>query len=279
MLRLVLHLVAPAALWAFDILEILVYKIQSVQVLAFHPEPRQWSKMSFSCICYAVQQETHNGPIKIGITHNIKARVAALQNGCAHRLVVLGTWPGSREIEKEIHRELKEYRMSGEWFQPSRAVMGLVSRYVGGDVSLGSESHWEVKSTERVMSIKNAVIDYVNKKDFVTFAELTNRGILEEGDCLIGSGEIENLVYWSGISEDSVDAMSHVFKSGLVSKVPATKLLYMIDGIYLDLPIMDRIPKGMRFPVEHWIPVCLRPAAKREPPKHNKKINKKTANV
>lgn len=53
---------------------------------------------------------------KIGTTKNIKQRVNSLRTGNAAKLTVLFTFEGDSKTEKAIHKELKAYRKSGEWF-------------------------------------------------------------------------------------------------------------------------------------------------------------------
>lgn len=53
---------------------------------------------------------------KIGTTNNIKQRVKSLRTGNAAKLRVLFTFDGDRKTEQAIHKELRVYRKSGEWF-------------------------------------------------------------------------------------------------------------------------------------------------------------------
>lgn len=211
------------------------------------------------CICYAVQQGP-GGPIKIGITHDLKKRHENLQNGSPVRLVVLGTWPGSRSLEKQIHRELKAHRMSGEWFRPAKEVVALVSRHVGRNVEAGQQAE-PLQTSTKIIALRDAIIDYVRKNDYVTFAELVNRSVLDRGNESLMSERIDGLVYWAGLSSDSVHALIHALNSGSVVRQPADILSYAIDGALLDLPILKSIPPHNWLPVDHWLPIYLRPAA------------------
>lgn len=76
-------------------------------------------------------QSVGGGPIKIGWTKNVDARVRALQTSSAARLVVLGTCEGTRSLEAELHRRLAPHRHEGEWFLDCAEVRALMARLVG----------------------------------------------------------------------------------------------------------------------------------------------------
>ena len=56
------------------------------------------------------------GSVKVGRSRNVQARIAQLQTGCPQplRVILLGVGMGHRE--RGIHRLLRRYRTSGEWF-------------------------------------------------------------------------------------------------------------------------------------------------------------------
>ena len=73
--------------------------------------PKAWRET----ILYVVQRGD-DGPIKVGISRNLRQRVRVLQNGNAERVNVLRRYR-MLDIEKAIHRGLGRYlRLEGEWF-------------------------------------------------------------------------------------------------------------------------------------------------------------------
>jgi len=68
-------------------------------------------------IVYCIRQ-ADAGPIKIGITDNLSARVRAIQTSNPYPLTVLWTRQGGSQLERKLHRELSDLRLSGEWFRP-----------------------------------------------------------------------------------------------------------------------------------------------------------------
>lgn len=59
------------------------------------------------------------GPIKIGFATDVAARMAALQTASPAPLKLVGAIPGGLKLEKQLHAELAEARLSGEWFSPT----------------------------------------------------------------------------------------------------------------------------------------------------------------
>ena len=75
------------------------------------------------------------------------------------------------------------------------------------------------------------------------------------GSYELGLGD-KNIVFWARMSKEFADAVTGALDSGAVHSVPTVPLVYLIDGGYLDMPIVKRPPKsGYRVP--HWLPVVL----------------------
>lgn len=66
---------------------------------------------------YFVQGQC-GGAIKIGYSVNPESRLKALQTGYPDTLVMLLMIPGDESIERNIHKEFEDCRLSGEWFKP-----------------------------------------------------------------------------------------------------------------------------------------------------------------
>lgn len=61
--------------------------------------------------------------IKVGFTTKSPlARLKQLQTGNPQRLILLGWYPGNVQQEREIHAQLAEFRLSGEWFRVDPAA-------------------------------------------------------------------------------------------------------------------------------------------------------------
>jgi hypothetical protein len=75
---------------------------------------------------YAIQVGD-DGPVKIGRGKNPTARLADLQVGSPFplRLVAQCSWHDQNETI--IHHHLRESYMQGEWFEPTEAVLEVVS--------------------------------------------------------------------------------------------------------------------------------------------------------
>lgn len=71
-------------------------------------------------------QALDGGPIKIGTSNDVNKRVASLQTGSPMPLRLVGSLPGGRALEKEIHARLCAHRLRGEWFAESPEVIAAI---------------------------------------------------------------------------------------------------------------------------------------------------------
>lgn len=72
-----------------------------------------------------------NGPIKIGCTSNVSARLAQLQTAQPEKLQLLAAVPGGEALESALHAAFAEHRMMGEWFRPCAALHRLIAEMEG----------------------------------------------------------------------------------------------------------------------------------------------------
>jgi hypothetical protein len=63
-------------------------------------------------------QTGDDGPVKIGLTRDVRRRLETLQISSPTRLRLLALFEGSRELECELHRRFAAARIKGEWFKP-----------------------------------------------------------------------------------------------------------------------------------------------------------------
>jgi hypothetical protein len=77
---------------------------------------------------YAISNSTNN-TIKIGYSKNPKKRLAELQVATADPLVLLFSFVGDFQLEQQIHRQLEDYRVSGEWFMNCTQVLEVLGNY------------------------------------------------------------------------------------------------------------------------------------------------------
>lgn len=80
------------------------------------PPPRP--KIIESSSVYFIQRGT-DGPVKIGHSKRVSARLAGLQSGCPEPLSLIGILPGGRKKEMELHAKYADLRLTGEWFKPA----------------------------------------------------------------------------------------------------------------------------------------------------------------
>jgi hypothetical protein len=79
-------------------------------------------------------QAGEGGPVKIGFTKSLEARIRELQTGCPYELRVLATIAGKSRLERRYHYHLWQHRLRAEWFNPSEAVLHAAARAAAGEV-------------------------------------------------------------------------------------------------------------------------------------------------
>lgn len=63
-----------------------------------------------------------DGPIKIGVTGNLAARINQIQVNNAREIIVLGAFEVPKGHEKRLHKRLSQHVIRGEWFAPHQDV-------------------------------------------------------------------------------------------------------------------------------------------------------------
>jgi hypothetical protein len=54
--------------------------------------------------------------VKIGHTMDVRSRLKTIQTACPGEIHLAGFVPGSPEVERDFHRQFRQYRTHGEWF-------------------------------------------------------------------------------------------------------------------------------------------------------------------
>ncbi len=78
------------------------------------------------------------------------------------------------------------------------------------------------------------------------------------GDLMWTSKEDPNVVFWSGVSQEFIDAFREAEGLGLVHLEPAHVLTYLVDGGGLKLPVV-RGKSKVPHKTPHWLPLVLVP--------------------
>ena len=119
--------------------------------------------------------------------------------------------------------------------------------------------------------IKESILDLVRSKQAVTFAEIVRLPDTRGPYCL-ELGNFPNVVLWTGLSQEVIDALIELQREELIHKDLCNVLAYAIDGYILQMPLVKRPPaKGYSEP--HWLPVVFNPG----PSPHKKAAERKAA--
>jgi hypothetical protein len=72
------------------------------------------------------------GRLKIGISNNVPERMRALSRACGAEGVLLASFQGDLQAEKNALHSFAQFRLQGEWFAYSVECAAAVSAYVSG---------------------------------------------------------------------------------------------------------------------------------------------------
>ena len=111
--------------------------------------------------------------------------------------------------------------------------------------------------------LKERVAEYVRKTDYVTFAELGSRFGAAFFDGEYAMLARPNIVFWAGMSEEAVTAISELKKEGVIHFQPTQAITYLIDGRSLSFPI---VKQARDYKKPHWLPVTIRPGRESKGP-------------
>lgn len=98
-------------------------------------------------------QRAIGGAIKIGHASNVAHRVASLQVANVEPIRLLGVADGGAIEEAQLHQELSEYRIAGEWFSDSEAVRSVIAnraRPYDGGVDLSNKTNAKIVTPHAV---------------------------------------------------------------------------------------------------------------------------------
>jgi hypothetical protein len=80
-------------------------------------------------VVYFIQATDEIGPIKIGTSEDVPARIRQLEATYNRPLAVLATMPGGRDEERAIHERFSHLRFGRtEQFQPDPDLLDFISR-------------------------------------------------------------------------------------------------------------------------------------------------------
>jgi len=81
---------------------------------------------------YFVKPVGQDGPIKIGCTRHLSARIAQLDGMSPVPLELIASAEGDFDLERHLHSMFASTHVRGEWFAPSAALTQIISDVVAG---------------------------------------------------------------------------------------------------------------------------------------------------
>ena len=122
------------------------------------------------------------GHIKIGFVEGVDAtkRLCELQVGSPVRLTLLGTQPGDRAAEMDLHRRFASACVHGEWFQPVEELLDLIGNVEG--LKCGPVAVIERSVQIKILTVNNkqlslSFLKQIPEEAIVSAAEIESKGI------------------------------------------------------------------------------------------------------
>ncbi|HEX5585298.1 GIY-YIG nuclease family protein [Gaiella sp.] len=76
---------------------------------------------------YFIQEwPCEDGPIKIGFSGDVGERLRVLRSKTRLDLHVIGWFPATLSVERDLHKRFSAIRLHGEWFEATPELLGVV---------------------------------------------------------------------------------------------------------------------------------------------------------
>ena len=97
--------------------------------------------------------------------------------------------------------------------------------------------------------MKESILKCISKGG-VSFVELSREVPGFNGDNWIKNDK--NMIYWSSVSDEAAQTLLDLEKENIIKKVPCAPMIYVMDGGWLELPI---VKQDRKYKKPHWLPV------------------------
>lgn len=113
-------------------------------------------------------QRVSGGPIKIGYSSNLQARMASISTATPEKLLLLASARGCVDDEKRMHSLLSSHHVHKEWFEDCAAVRECIEHVLAtgelpGTPSIMADKHPHALALDAIG--KRTVCDHYNLSD------------------------------------------------------------------------------------------------------------------
>jgi len=106
---------------------------------------------------------------------------------------------------------------------------------------------------------KSDICQYVRFMDWVSFAEMRRRyGSQAQGEYTLRLPRFPNIILFEGLSYIFCSAISDLLIEKKIHPHGSSPLVYLIDGMEIQLPLAKRKPLSGDYKRPHWLPVTFR---------------------
>lgn len=115
--------------------------------------------------------------VKIGYSSDPKRRLGSIQTGQFEKLLLFGTAPGTKKVEKHLHELFKKFRIRGEWFHFAPIKEQIVS-LVLQDRKIRPNRSYTIEEFQLVTGLSELEIDGIHRL-------AVRRGLLNKASCSV----------------------------------------------------------------------------------------------
>lgn len=102
--------------------------------------------------------------LKIGFSTRLEKRIKALKFSSGRKLSLIGTIPGTMDLENDLHARFFRYRLVGEWYQYTKALQCEIDCLLSNVNTELVKTHFDIKPilnrTFNALSFSQAWDDY-----------------------------------------------------------------------------------------------------------------------
>jgi len=97
----------------------------------FGPQQKQWQRAIEEEQRVYFMQDGAEGPIKIGIGVVPRQRRSGVQTGNPRPVRLIGSIPGGKQLEDQLHARFDHLHIQGEWYQPAQELLDYIKDALG----------------------------------------------------------------------------------------------------------------------------------------------------
>jgi hypothetical protein len=106
------------------------------------------------------------------------------------------------------------------------------------------------------MTLKEQILEFVTQHSHATLPQIVRRFEGARGELWFESRNFENVVFWKGLSQEAIDALSELLEEKAIFMHPSSQREYLAGDDWAML-LLPQAMSGRSYASPHWRPVSL----------------------